>query len=237
MGKTKKRKITGYTANTIAKVVSALKTKTAHYANIDIEKIKMCISDGNTKIGRVMNVSLPPMLSCGNCSECKHWCYDIKANLQYPNVVDARVRNWTIFLRNRDEFFNRIEAKIRRRRKHKYFRWHVSGDIVDLDHLMRIIAVARNYPEFVFWTYTKMYSIVNEYCRKYGKESVPSNLSIMFSEWRGLPMDNPFGFAEFRVHFEDEPIPDCYKCPGNCDICKKGNRGCLGQETTYNDAH
>lgn len=235
MGKAKRK--SGYTAKSIKKVVRLLTERTAHYEKFPTADIPLCISNNNVKIGRVMNVSLPPILSCGNCKECKGWCYDIKANLQYANVVDARVRNWVVFMRDRDEFFRRIEDKIRRRRKHKYFRWHVAGDIVDMDHLIRIIEIARNHPDFVFWTYTKMYAVVNEYCRRYGKESIPSNLSIMFSEWKGLPMDNPYGFAEFRVHFEGDPIPNAYKCPGNCDLCKKGNRGCLGQETTYNDAH
>lgn len=228
----------GFTQKSLKKLAKLFNQFLKNYENVATEDIPMCISNGNVKIGRVMNVSLAPILSCGNCSECQFWCYDIKACLQYTKtVVDARIRNWVIFIRDRDEFFRRIEDKLRRRRKNKYFRWHVAGDIVDLDHFIRMVEVAKNHPDFIFWTYTKMYAIVNEFCDKYGKETIPSNFSVMFSEWRGLPMDNPYGFAEFRVRFDGEPEPPCYHCPGNCDVCKKGNRGCLGQETTYNDIH
>ena len=78
-----------------------------------------------------------------------------------------------------------------------------------------------------------MYNIVNEYCDRYGKESIPANLSVMFSEWRGMPMVNPYHFGEFRALYANEEIPEnTYYCPGNCDICKANSRGCISNENT-----
>ena len=206
------------------------------YSNESIKK--MCISSGNRKIGRVMNVSLPPVLTCANCKECMHICYDIKACLQYPQtVINARMRNYILLLKDRDEYFRRVDEKMRRRRTNKFFRWHVAGDIIDLDYFVRMVENARNHPDFTIWTYTKNYSVVNEYCDIYGVESIPSNLHIMFSEWRGLPMINPYHFPEFRVVFKDEEKPSGFYCPGNCDICKACKRGCIGGETTYCNEH
>ena len=207
-------------------------------AEIPVEDIKMAISKGNRKIGRVMNVSLPPLLSCANCSGCSKLCYDIKACLQYPDtVIDARMRNLTILQKDREEYFRRINDAISRRRLHKFFRWHVAGDIIDADYFARMVEIARRHPDFKFWTYTKNYAVVNEWVDKNGRDALPANLSVMFSEWRGMPMDNPHGFPEFRVVFKDETPPAGFYCPGNCDVCKEINRGCIAGETTYCNEH
>lgn len=229
----KAKKVNGYSVESLRKVVSALKNAKDKYMSTPIESIKLCISNGNRKIGKAMNVSLPPILSCGNCKECKHFCYDIRACLQYKNVIDARIRNYVILLKNRDLYFSTIDKACSRRKTNKMFRWHVSGDIIDLDYFCRMVEIARNHPDFIFWTYTKMYHIVNEYCDRYGKESIPGNFSVMFSEWKGMELVNPYHFGEFRALYENESIPEnTYYCPGNCDICKAARRGCIANENT-----
>lgn len=223
-----------YSIESIKKVVRLMNTRRAELLNTPVADIRMAISKGNRKIGRVMNVSLPPILSCANCRECKFLCYDIKACLQYPaTVIDARMRNWAVLQQSRDEYFGRIDDAISRRRKNKYFRWHVAGDIVDGDYFARMVDIARKHPDFVFWTYTKNYKVVNAWCAEHGRENVPANLTVMFSEWRGMPMENPYEFPEFRVVFKGETPPKGHYCPGNCDICKAANRGCVAGETTY----
>ena len=232
-----------YKIESVKKAVHDLRETTSSYRAIirgqGSGAVTMCISKGNRKIGRVMNVSLAPVLTCANCSECKMLCYDIKAVLQYRNVVDARARNTALLLEDRDEYFRRIDDAISRRRLHKFFRWHVAGDIIDADYLDNMCTIAHNHPDFVFWTYTKNYAVVNEYCRRRGgRVAIPENLSIMFSEWRGMPMVNPFGFPEFSVVFKDDAVkPAGHYCPGNCDVCKATHRGCIAGETTYCHEH
>ena len=233
-----------YSKESLAKVVQLMNEKKNVYNNIPVEEIKLCISKGNVKIGRVMNVSIPPIITCHHCKECKYYCYDVKACLQYPNtVIDARIRNYTVLTKNRDEYFSRINRAMKRRRTNKYFRWHVAGDIVDYDYFNRMIENAKANPDFIIWTYTKEYETVNEWIKNHGgtKESLPKNFTVMFSEWRGLAMNNPYGLPEFRVVMkDDESKPDPKKnhyCPGNCDICKKCNRGCVVGKTTYCNEH
>lgn len=205
-----------------------------------VEDIKMCISSGNKKIGNVLNVSLPPILTCANCSQCKYLCYDAKACLQYPGaVLCARINNLVILQKDRDYYFAQIQKSIDLRKKNKFFRWHVAGDIIDYDYFERMIETARKNPDFIFWTYTKNYRIVNEWISNNGntKEAIPANFSVMFSEWRGLPMENPYNLGEFRVVFKDEEKPEGFYCPGNCDVCTKCKRGCIANETTYCNEH
>ena len=239
-----KKHIKPYSAATLKKAVKLLKTLIAYYAACIAsgEILKACISSGNRKIGRVLNVSIAPVITCGNCSGCKEFCYDIKAVIQYPEVSRARARNTALAIHDRDNFFTQIDVKMSRRRKNKYFRWHVSGDIIDYEYLCWMIELARKHPDFRIWTYTKMYGIVNMYVRNHGgdKSCIPENFSIMFSEWRGMPMNNPYKFPEFRVKFEDDndaDFADIWKCPGNCDVCKKLQRGCPYGETTYTEVH
>ena len=235
----------GYSKESLQKLNTHFNEYIRKYEGIDTSNINLCISKGNRKIGRVMNVSLPPVKTCPNCSGCMHYCYDIKACLQYPNtVVDARIRNYSILMKDRDDFFARIDSAMSRRRTDKYFRWHVAGEIVDLDYFVRMVENAKKHPDFVIWTYTKNYKIVNQYCDTYGREAIPSNFHIMFSEWDGMPLNNPHGFPEFSCKLpegnKNHPVSyfnDLWKCPGNCDICKKCNRGCIAGETSYADLH
>lgn len=225
-----------YSIETIRRVLRTARERGAALERVAVADIPLCISTSNRKIGRVMNVSLMPVMTCGNCKECKFLCYDIKACAQYPHIViDARMRNTSILRRDRDEFFARIDAAMSRRRKNKFFRWHVAGDIVDGDYFDRMVKIARAHPDFTIWTYTKMYGIVNAWIDANG--ALPANFSVMFSEWRGMPMDNPHGLPEFRVVFKDETPPVGHYCPGNCDVCKNLHRGCVVGETTYCKEH
>lgn len=232
------RQAKGFSFDSIRKVLRIANEFKRDYMGRDLASVKMCISSGNRKIGRVMNVSLMPVMTCGNCKECKHFCYDIKACLQYPNtVIDARMRNTVLLLRNRDEYFHRIDVAISRRRVNKFFRWHVAGEIVDIDYFTRMCDIARKHSDFTFWTYTKMYDIVNAFIDANGRDAIPSNFHIMFSEWKGLPMNNPHDMPVFMCRFPDDPVPNAYRCPANCDVCKASGRGCIAGETTYNDLH
>ena len=208
----------------------------------------LTISKGNTKIGRVHNVSLAPIVTCGNCSHCSVLCYDIKAALFHTNsVLPARAMNTVIAMEHRDAYFKAIRFYISRRcgkRSNKYFRWHVGGEILDMAYLEEMIETARMFPTWYFWTYTKMHGLVNLYVQKYGRDAIPENMTIMFSEWDGMPLVNPYNFPVFTCKLKDgnknhpsEYFDTLYKCPGNCDICKETHRGCIAGETTYADEH
>ena len=248
MKKTIRKAVNGFKRETIAKFIKTAKSALKHYRERieNGDALKVCITSGNVKIGRVMNVSLLPIVTCANCRECKRLCYDIKACLQYVCVLMARARNTALAMYNRDEYFRQIAAKLSRRKTRKFFRWHVGGDIPDYDYFERMIAVAEAFPDFRFWTYTKNYGIVNLYCARHGgsKDCVPSNLVVMFSKWDGMKMLNPYGFPEFYCKLPDgnkdtteEEFSKMHKCPGNCEICLATGRGCPFAETSVANAH
>lgn len=227
------------TRNYLRKLARAIN----HYSKKSPDEIKICISLGNGKIGRVMNVSLAPGHTCGYCSHCLPFCYDLR-DCRYPAVIDARARNTVLATQYRDEYFARIDRAMSRRRKNKYFRWHVGGEIPDGDYFHRMVLNARMHPDFIIWTYTKRHDIVNAFIDQYGRDAIPKNFTIMFSDWDGMATINPHNMPLFackmkegNVNHSPEWFSDLWKCPGNCDVCKKARRGCIVGETTYADEH
>lgn len=239
----KQKKATrGFRPEVIKKVVSLLLKMIAYYRAIldNGGFIKLVTSSGNRKIGRCLNVSLAPIVTCGNCSKCKQFCYDVKAVLQYVNVLYARAKNTALFEYSRELFFAQLWTKMERRKKNLFLRFHVSGEIKDINHLEWIIKTAEKFPQYKIWTYTKMYWTVNQYIMEHGgnKDCLPANLSIMFSEWKGLPIYNPYNMPVFRCIYPEETAPaDCMLCPGNCDVCKAENRGCIVGQSSYVHLH
>lgn len=231
-----------YSKESIKKFMEQANEKIATTMERDPSDLHVVISKGNKKIGHTMNVSLLPIFTCANCKECKSFCYDIKACLQYPkNVLSARVNNTVLVRKNMEQYFEQIEKAIQKRRKNFYFRWHVAGDILSAEYFDNMVRIAKKYPHFRFWTYTKNYSLVNEYVKAHGnsrKKAIPSNLSVMFSEWKGLTMDNPYNFPVFACVFPNEkPQKQWYKCTGNCNDCIANKTGCIYGKTSYVGLH
>lgn len=216
----------------IKKMRDAILENDAH----DVTTLQVCISVGNTKIGKVLNVSLPAIISCKECAHCMHECYDVR-DCRYKTTLNARARNWSIFTRSPEQFFTQIRKTIRRRRSFRFFRWHVGGDIPNMEYFAEVVRIAREFPQIRFWIYTKLYELVNEYVRTHGgsiAEAIPENLSVMFSEWRGFRMVNPYGFAEFRAYYDDEEVPEgIMECRGDCRICEEKGLGCPYRKTVW----
>lgn len=237
----KNKAVKGFKPETIKKIVESLVVLINYFIGLlkAGKDVTISISNGNRKIGRCMNVSLAPIVTCGNCKECKYFCYDVKACCQYENVRIARAKNTALFNYDRDMFFGQLWAKMSRKKTNKYLRFHVSGEIKDVNHFDYIVKTARLFPDFKIWTYTKMYHVVNEWIKANGgsKKALPDNLSVMMSEWKGLPIVNPYNLPVFRCVYSNEKKPDIFHCPGNCDFCKANNCGCVNGQSAYVDLH
>ena len=230
----------GYKLETLRAILATLRAMIEAFMGRPYDSLKLHISKGNRKIGLTHNFSMAPGITCANCSGCIKFCYDIKACWQYLNVRIARAENTAMMYMDRAKTFAQIALYISRAKAHKYFRWHVSGDILDTDYFDRMVKIAQQFPDWTFWTYTKAYMFVNEWIRSHGetKEAIPSNLSVMYSEWDGMPMDNPYGMPTFRCIMPgQEPAPDAWKCPGNCEACLRSGHGCPFGESSEVDLH
>ena len=92
----------------------------------------VCISKGNSKLGEIKSVSLPSGLTCIKCG-CNKKCYAKKIERLRPSVRNSYIRNLAILEEDPQTYWREVEAAIMTSR---FFRFHVSGDIPDLDYLI-----------------------------------------------------------------------------------------------------
>jgi hypothetical protein len=140
----------------------------------------------------------------------------------YKQTRAAYDRNLEILKADRDEYFRQVKGACLMSR---YFRFHVSGDIVDADYLDRMVRLARECKGTEILAFTKNYEDVNEYFEIHRK---PKNLHLIFSlPFDGAQIDNPHNLPTAAVIFKGQDVPDNYKiCGGNCTECACRGVGC-----------
>ena len=187
-----------------------------------IKKATVSISNGNRKMGAIPSVSLPPIVTCKNCSTCAKKCYAAKLCRIYKSVREAYQNNLDILTADRDEYFQQVTAAARMSR---FFRFHVSGDIIDADYLDRMVKTARELKGTEFLAFTKNYEDVNKYFESHRK---PRNLHLIFSlPFTGATINNPHNLPTAAVIMKgNEPDPNWKICGGNCSECACQGVGC-----------
>jgi len=146
---------------------------------------KLHLSEGNTKIGKILNTNLLAgdddingrvtiTGSCaGCCSTCKDVCY-ARSAYRYDNVIVANADN-TLFAReDLDLYMDVLEQLIKERKTFKFHRWHSSGEIMSREYLAGMIRVAQNTPAVKHYVYTKRYEWASEV-------DLPENMQILLS--------------------------------------------------------
>lgn len=195
----------------------------------------LSFSEGNRKTeSLVPSISLRPILDCGNCSSCSKSCYDFRNDLRFDDHYYSRAKNYVVWKKNPKLYFEEISLYCKRK---VAFRWHIGGDIVNLDYLKGMIKVAKENRHCKFLVFTKMFDLCNEYFAKHRK---PSNLQIIYSGWVGLDMPNPHNFPTSHPIFPDGSTSadsGARLCTDNCSECLITNSGCWklkkGEQVTF----
>lgn len=188
------------------------------------QSLRVCISKANNKMGDVASVSVLPFLTCpGRCKDsCGPYCYAAKiANLR-PVVLRSYAVNTALAVHRPELFWSQVNAACG---KYKYFRFHVSGDILSADYLRRLIRCAEENAATQILVFTKRWEMVNAYLSE-GKQ-LPANLHVLFSGWTGMQPVNPYRLPETNVVERGaEPDPSWKMCGGNCYSCAQTGCGC-----------
>jgi len=144
-----------------------------------------------------------------------HGCYALKANYQYPSVASAHAKREANL--GTPEWVDAMVFMIRRSGE-TFFRWHDSGDIQNLGHLLAIVRIAEELPSVSFWLPTREKALVRQYQRAFSE--FPDNLTVRVS---GAMVDGPApsGFANVSI-----VVSDATHNSNACPAPRQGNR-CL----------
>lgn len=145
-------------------------------------------------------------------------CYALKSNYTYPSVKQAHANrlgglsslSWT------DAMIYKISKAGER-----FFRWHDSGDLQHLQHLLDIVRIAEALPGVQFWLPTREKAVVLEYLRVF--HDFPANLCVRVS---AAMVDGkaPEGFPNTSTVHKLK-APQGFKCKapaqeGKCGKCR-----------------
>lgn len=165
--------------------------------------------------------SMPKGLKAGaKISPCTG-CYARKGNYVRPSTAAAMQRRLDAIYGPRwvDAMVVLIAADGR-----LYFRWHDSGDVQSVDHLVRICEIAERLPLVCFWLPTQERRIVRDFLA--GGGEIPANLVVRFSA--PLIDHAPSGDVISSYVVANAPVADgAHSCPapqqdnacGDCRAC------------------
>lgn len=184
--------------------------------------LKVSISTGNSKMGAIPSVSLPACITCNPNAPCFNGCYAVKIARIYKTVTMAYDRNLNILKNDPAAYWLQVRAAATMT---KYFRYHVSGDIPDMEYFNNMVTLANDLSGTTFLAFTKQYDIINEYLNSGGV--IPENLKIIFSNWGAWKCNNPYKLPQCEVIFKGDKPADNWKiCGGNCTECACAGIGC-----------
>ena len=171
------------------------------------------ISAGNMKLGKMLNISLPPVQTCPNGIPCAKDCYAMKAYRLYPNVKKAWDANLQALNDSEKAFFATVTKKIAKAKNKEFFRWHQAGDITSQSYLEGMKEVADKFPETQFLAFTKN--------RDLDYSDLPANMTVVASQWSEYIWGANLPKAIMRAKGETWETPkNAMVCPGACKDCK-----------------
>lgn len=217
--------------DSVQKRVKEMLTLRDEISPVDVKERHIKLSYDNRKTtALVPSVSLIPVADCGNCELCARGCYDVRHVCMYKQTKAQRANNSALLKYDRLRYFEEIAMHAHFLR---FFRWHVGGDIKDMDYLERMVKVAKEVPGCEFLVFTKMFRIVERYLKENGE--FPENFHLILSGWKGDKTTNPY-----RLPVSTPVWPDGEKsgmatekeiwCGGNCADCAACHGGCWGAQ-------
>lgn len=115
-------------------------------------------------------------------------CYAKRGNYPFPVVQNAHARRLAAI--SQPYWVEAMVTAISTSESSGHFRFHDSGDLINLGHLIKVCEVARRLPNIKFWLPTRESGILRAY--KKAGFSFPKNLTIRYSAPRfeeGPPSD------------------------------------------------
>ena len=180
--------------------------------------MKTRISNGNSKLGTIANISLTPGRTCSAeaCKTCMvDGCYALKAYRMYKNTRSAWDANTELAVNDLPTMEAELLQYLSGVNAPRFFRIHVGGDFVTREYAEMWARVALASPHTNFLAFTKQWDHIRGV-------NFPENVSIVLSAWPGtsIPEDLRALYSVAWMNDGSEPMPaDALECPGNCSTC------------------
>ena len=167
------------------------------------------VSCGNTKLGKIANISLMPVTTCLPNAECAKHCYAKRA-LMYPSTKVAWNANTELYFKEPIRYFADLSTWLNKKRP-PYFRWHVGGDCPDKAYVRKVVNLALMHPETKFLMFTKQLDMVTGL-------GAP-NLNIILSMWPYMAVGTDKTRMRAWVEGHSGTPKDVHLCRGKCIDC------------------
>ena len=161
-------------------------------------------------------------------------CYALKGRYVFPNVQDALDRRLEK-VENNPKWVDAMVFLISWYcTKTKVFRWHDSGDVQSLEHLLKIVEIAKRTSTIKHWLPTREVKVVFDYLKIY--KQFPDNLMVRLS----APMvdGEPIKSYKYTSTVNHKTKPIGHDCPSRfqdneCRDC----RACWDRKVTNVSYH
>jgi hypothetical protein len=198
--------------------------------------MKETIKQLETAVGGLSNPSKMPGLAYGTpAKECNvgsilrnvpdsvcSKCYARKGMYVFPVVQDAQynrlatMEDLSVWTAKMVQLLGRKYAK--KAAPDNVFRWHDSGDLLSLEHLAALVAIAKALPGIDFWLPSKEYAILRKGIRTL---EIPSNLIIRASApMIGQAPNKIPGILSSTVGTGKGFLCEAYTRGGKCGDCR-----------------
>ena len=104
-------------------------------------------------------------------------CYALKGHFSYPNVQASLQRKEDSI--SKKEWEDAMVLAIGGWEGSGYFRWAVSGDLLNFQHLIKIVNIANRLPHIKFWLPTREFALISKFIKIHG--AFPENLTVRLS--------------------------------------------------------
>lgn len=217
--------------------------------SMNVEYLHAHITEGNHKIGRMLNFSLPAIFTCSKeaCKTCgKGGCYALKEN-RYATVIFARFSNWMLAIKDLGRLHREINQAIEKERvrrknaENRLRKLQEKGKIASA----LVIKLIRKLRKFLFRLhesgdffsdpYLEMwlditkenrdvkfftYSKWFDRIRKYAREILASpNFNVLLSAWEGLEVPQDLIDLGFGVAYVYETEEEFEQLPKGTHKC------------------
>ena len=191
--------------------------------------VPLCLTQGNSKVGRVWTFSLPSFVTCPGASVwCRQHCYAWRFEWFRPNCHRAYARNLALSL-DADRFVSHVLKSLPE--DAGPVRVHVSGDYYAAEYTAAWSRICKARPQTPFWSYTRSWTIPT---LRPGLEELRAlpNVELMASldpempeppeDWRTAFLDIDPRASGMPCRHQQGEVLSCLEC-GYCFRAHAGN--------------